>query len=243
MVRGSRRLSAKAIAPARVGLVRERLFSVAESRLGLALAPAGYGKTRLLAQVADTFDGTVCWYRADSADREPALLMAKLGDALLRSVEISAGTSSWEQVLGALEAAGQAVLLVVDDFHELEGSESEHCLASLIESAPGCLRILIAGRRWPTLDIRQLRVSGESAVIEAADLQFRSWEVERLFRDVYGEPLIPEDAAALTRRTGGWAAGLAMFQLLTAGRSPADRRRAVAELGGGQPAGALLPGP
>src|ERR1700730_4552694 len=63
MVRGSRRLSAKAIAPARVGLVRERLFSVAEGRLGLALAPAGYGKTRLLAQVADTFDGAVCWYR------------------------------------------------------------------------------------------------------------------------------------------------------------------------------------
>ena len=67
------------------------------------------------------------------------------------------------------------------------------------------------------LDIRQLRVSGESSVIEAADLQFRSWEVERLFRDVYGEPLIPEDAAALARRTGGWAAGLAMFRLLTSG--------------------------
>lgn len=233
MVRGSRRLSAKAIAPARVGLVRERLFSVAESRLGLALAPAGYGKTRLLAQVADTFDGAVCWYRADSADREPALLMAKLGDALLRSAEIPTVASSWEQVLGTVAAAGRPVLLVVDDFHELEGSESEQYLASLIESAPGCLRILIAGRRWPALDIRQLRVSGESAVIEAADLQFRSWEVERLFRDVYGEPLMPEDAAALTRRTGGWAAGLAMFRLLTTGRSPADRRRAVSELGGG----------
>ena len=132
-----------------------------------------------------------------------------------------------------MAAARQMVLLVVDDFHELEGSESEQCLASMIESAPGCLRILIAGRRWPALDIQQLRVSGESSVIEAADLQFRSWEVERLFRDVYGEPLMPEDAAALTRRTGGWAAGLAMFRLLTAGRSPADRRRAVSELGGG----------
>ena len=232
-MRGCQRLCAKAIAPAQVGLVRERLFSVAESRLGLALAPAGYGKTRLLAQVADAFDGAVCWYRADSADREPTLLMAKLGDALLRSAENLAPVVSWEQVLGTVAAAGQAVLLVVDDFHELEGSASEQCLASLIESAPGCVRIVIAGRRWPALDIRQLRVSGELSVIEAADLQFRSWEVERLFRDVYREPLIPEDAAALARRTGGWAAGLAMFRLLTSGRSPADRRRAVAELGGG----------
>ena len=60
MARGYLRLSAKAMAPARVGLVRERLFAVAETRFGFALAPAGYGKTRLLAQVADTFDGAVC---------------------------------------------------------------------------------------------------------------------------------------------------------------------------------------
>jgi DNA-binding SARP family transcriptional activator len=206
---------------------------VAQNRLGLALAPAGYGKTRLLAQVADAFDGAVCWYRADSADREPTLLLAKLGDALLRSLEIPAVASSWKQILGAVAAAGRSILLVVDDLHELEGSESEQCLANVIESAPGCLQILIAGRRWPALDIRQLRVSGESSVVEAEDLQFRSWEVERLFRDVYREPLVPEDAAALARRTGGWAAGLAMFRLLTTGRSPADRRRAVSELGGG----------
>jgi DNA-binding SARP family transcriptional activator len=233
MARGRRRLSAKAIAPAQMGLIRERLFTVAEGRLGLVLAPAGYGKTRLLAQVADAFEGAVCWYRADSADRDPGLLMAKLGGALLRSLNIPAEATSWEQVFGAVAAARQMLLLVVDDFHELEGSESEQCLASLIESAPGGLQILLAARRWPELDIRHLRVSGESSVVEAADLQFRSWEVERLFRDVYGQPLMPEDAAALTRRTGGWAAGLAMFRLLTSGQSPADRRRAVSELSGG----------
>ena len=234
MVRGRRRLSAKTMAPAQTGLVRERLLTVAEGRLGLVLAPAGYGKTRLLAQVADVSGGAVCWYRADSGDREPALLLAKLGDALLRSLGVRARAGSWEQVLAAVgTAAGQVALLVVDDFHELEGSESEQYLASLVESSPACLRILIAGRRWPALDIQELRMSGESSVIDAEDLQFRSWEVERLFRETYGEPLRPEDAAALTRRTGGWAAGLAMFRLLTAGRSPADRRRALLELGGG----------
>lgn len=233
-MRELRRLSAKTTAPTQTGLVRERLFTVAETRLGLVLAPAGYGKTRVLAQVADVFSGAVCWYRADSGDRDPALLLAKLGDALLRSLEVRVAATSWEQVLGTMdEAARQLTLLVVDDFHELEGSEAEQHLASLIESAPSCLQILVAGRRWPALDIQQLRVSGESSVIEAADLQFRSWEVERLFREVYGEPLSPEDAASLTRLTGGWAAGLAMFRLLTAGRSPADRHRALSELGGG----------
>jgi len=234
MARGSRRLSAKTIAPAQTGLIRDRLFTVTGSRLGFVLAPAGYGKTRLLAQVADAFCGAVCWYRADFNDRDPSLLLAKLGEALLRSLKIRAGAASWDHVLSTVETASDRLtLLVVDDFHELEGSASEQYLASLAESAPTCLQILIAGRRWPALDIQELRMSGESSVIDAHDLQFRSWEVERLFRETYREPLRPEDAAALTRRTGGWAAGLAMFQLLTAGRSPADRRRALLELGGG----------
>ena len=243
MVRGYRRLSAKAIAPARVGLVRERLFTVAETRFGFALAPAGYGKTGLLAQVADTFDGAVCWYRADSADREPTLLMGKLGDALLRSLEITAEATSGSRSSESWRHPGQTVLLVVDDFHELEGSESEQSLASLIESAPGCLRILIAGRRWPALDIRQLRVSGESAVIEAADLQFRSWEVERLFRDVYGEPLNARRrrrADPPHRRLGGRIGHVpaADHGALPGGPAP-GRGRARRR----QPAGALIPGP
>jgi DNA-binding SARP family transcriptional activator len=239
MARGYRRLSAKAIAPAQLGLVRERLLAVAGSRLGVVLAPAGYGKTRLLAQVADSFPGIACWYRADSADRDPALLRARLGDAIRRALDtpgsvpaVPAASASWNPVIHAIAGIRQQVLLAVDDFHELDGSAAEQCLTSLIESAPANCRFLIAGRRWSAMDTRQLRVAGEP-VVEAADLQFRSWEVERLFRDVYKEPLLPEDAASLTRRIGGWAAGLAMFQLLTTGRSPADRHRAVSELGGG----------
>jgi ATP/maltotriose-dependent transcriptional regulator MalT len=112
MTRGRVRLSAKAIAPAQVGLVRERLFTVAQSRLGLVLAPAGYGKTRLLAQVADGFEGAVCWYRADAADRQPAMLMAKLGGELLRALDVPAGDVSWERILDAVQAARQMVLLV-----------------------------------------------------------------------------------------------------------------------------------
>ena len=75
-------------------------------------------------------------------------------------------------------------------------------------------------------------VTGELIELDGDALRFRSWEVEELFRLVYDEPLSPEAAAALIRRTGGWAAGLKLFQLATAGKSSVDRERAVAELGG-----------
>ncbi len=61
-------------------------------------------------------------------------------------------------------------------------------------------------------------VSGELVELDSDALRFRSWEVEELFRVVYREPLSPEAAAALTRRTGGWAAGLMLFHLATSGQ-------------------------
>jgi ATP/maltotriose-dependent transcriptional regulator MalT len=68
--------------------------------------------------------------------------------------------------------------------------------------------------------------------LDGEDLRFRSWEVEQLFRAVYAAPLSPEAAAALTRRTGGWAAGLQLFHLATSQLSRTERERAVDELSG-----------
>ena len=75
-------------------------------------------------------------------------------------------------------------------------------------------------------------LDGELEQLDGEDLRFRSWEVEELFRTVYQRPLSPEAAAALTRRTGGWAAGLQLFHLATARLSRTDRERAIDELTG-----------
>jgi len=243
-------LSAKFIPPEPAGLFRGRLLDVAAHRVGLVLAPAGHGKTTLLGQAASQFDGAVAWYRIDAGDRNPGELAGRIGRTLLKLRPGGAGSravtsfdalgpfdafSSFEDVAAALDGiqADRALLLVLDDFHEIAGSDSERGLARLIAMAPPCLRVLIGARRVSGLDVGALRVYGGVQVLDADDLRFRSWEVERLFRDVYGEPLLPEDAATLTRRTEGWAAGLAMFHLLTAGRAPAERRRALGDLSRG----------
>ena len=83
----------------------------------------------------------------------------------------------------------------------------------------------------PRFNLSRLRVSGQLTELSGDDLRFRSWEVERLFRDFYEEPLPPEDLARLARRTEGWAAGLQLFHLATRGRPPDERRRLLGELG------------
>jgi DNA-binding SARP family transcriptional activator/tetratricopeptide (TPR) repeat protein len=231
-------LSAKFVPPEPTGLVRGRLMDRLTQRVGVVLAPAGHGKTTLLGQFAANFGGAVAWYRIDVGDRNPLDLATRMGRVLLKlnpgGAPDGGGTSfeSLATILDAIPATSDA-LLVLDDFHVIAGTESENKLVELISMAPPRLRVLLGARRAGGLDIEALRIYGGVRVMDADDLRFRSWEVETLFREVYRRPLLPEDAATLTRRTEGWAAGLAMFQLLTEGRAPAQRRQAIGELSRG----------
>jgi DNA-binding SARP family transcriptional activator len=229
-------LIAKVLPPDPSGLVRERLLRLTSGRVALVVAPAGHGKTTLLSQAAAAFEGAVAWYRLDAQDRAPGAFLGHVLTSVLRSFGAAREQpGSVEAALAAVETVvgdGRA-LLMIDDFHEVTGSPTEAALVRLTELAPPCLTVVLAGRRAPTLDMLALRLSPDVQVVDAEDLRFRSWEVERLFRDVYSAPLHPEDAAKLSARTDGWAAGLVMFHLLTARRSAGDRRATLAGMSRG----------
>ncbi|MEP6696269.1 MAG: BTAD domain-containing putative transcriptional regulator [Pseudonocardiales bacterium] len=218
------------------GLTRERVLlaldRVWDHRLGLVLAPPGAGKTTALAQYATTAQGPVAWYRAESTDGRAATLIAYVSKALSAALDIGpAEPADLESLVAGVEAwGGPAALLIVDDLHMLEGTEAERELERLLDLAPPSLHILAGSRRAPSFNLPRLRVAGALLEVDGADLRFRSWEVEQLFRSVYGEPLPPEELATLSRRTEGWAAGLQLFHLATAGKPVDERREAVASL-------------
>lgn len=228
--------SAKMRVPSIRGLTRERVLLTLERiwdhRLGLVLAPPGAGKTTALAQFAGSVDIPVAWYRAETTDGDPAVMIAYLARALGDVLDHpAADQTDVESLVDALDgSAATTVLLVIDDLHMLEGTEAEVELERLVELAPPCLHILAASRRAPAFNLSRLRVAGDLLELDAGDLRFRSWEVEQLFGSVYGEPLPPEELAQLSRRTEGWAAGLQLFHLATVGKPVAERRRAVSSL-------------
>jgi DNA-binding SARP family transcriptional activator len=104
-------------------------------------------------------------------------------------------------------------------------------LERFIDYLPASLAVLIGSRSEPAFNLSRRRVSGGLLEIGPDDLRFRSWEVERLFRDFYEVAVGPEEIARLARRTEGWAAGLQLFHLATTGKSPDERRRILAGLG------------
>ena len=230
-------VSAKVLIPQVSWLARERvdalLARIWQHRVGLVVAPAGSGKSTLLAGFAASANVPVAWYRAESWDAKTATLLSHLQSAFTAGLgPIADSWDSVETAARALEAwAGRRAVLIVDDLHTLEDSPAEHTLERLIDYAPPSITFLIGSRALPGFNLSRLRVSGSLLEIGSEDLRFRSWEVERLFRDFYRAPLPPEELAELARRTEGWAAGLQLFHLATRGKSPQERRRILTALG------------
>ncbi|WP_344172331.1 AAA family ATPase [Kribbella lupini] len=210
------------------------LLDEAGPSVGLLLAPAGSGKTTLLAQVAATQLRPTAWYRARPEDRTEDALVQHVTEALsvVLPNALPVSTTVDQLILATESGVAQSVQLIVDDVHELAGSPAETALERFLEFRPRHLRLLFGSRRPLALNTSRLQVSGDLLELDSDDLRFRSWEVEELFRSVYRQPLSPEAAAALTRRTGGWAAGLQLFHLATLGKSSTERIRAATELGG-----------
>ena len=230
-------VSAKVLIPQVQSLARERvdalLARIWQHRVGLVVAPAGSGKSTLLAGFAASADVPVAWYRAESWDAKTTTLLSHLESAFTAVLgNIPSGWDSVETAARALESwAGRRALLIIDDLHTLEDSPAERTLERLIDYAPPSITFLIGSRALPGFNLSRLRVSGSLLEIGSEDLRFRSWEVERLFRDFYRAPLPPEELAELARRTEGWAAGLQLFHLATRGKSPQERRRILTALG------------
>lgn len=216
------------------GLERDRLQRLLSDawryRTVLVTAPAGSGKTTVLAQFTSHVTEPVAWYRAEASEGSSEAFLAHLEYAWAGALGgLQRGWSRVEDALRALECwNGGRALLVVDDLHTLRGTRAEGDLERLLTYLPPNLTVLAASRTAPGFNLSRLRVSGELLEIGADALRFRSWEVERLFRDFYSEPLPPEDLAELARRTEGWAAGLQLFHLATRGKPAAERRRTLA---------------
>lgn len=190
------------VPPSAVGLRREallrRLDPVARDHLGLLLAPAGSGKTTLMAQWAQSAAMPVAWCRLDAAAamRDPtAWLWQALAPHLSPRPQPSADVPELIQVLQAHPAR---LLLVLDDLHTIAESGSMVELERFILLASANLRVLLGSRVMPQVNMARHELP-PVVLLTGDDPRFRTWEVEKLFRHVHRAPLRPHDGASVHR--------------------------------------------
>ena len=208
--------------------------------LMLVCAPAGFGKTVLLADWARRGQQPVAWLSLDVGDNDPARFwrhgVAALDQArpgIAGRVGLLLGPpapSSYEGLVTALInelAAGpdaDQVLLVLDDYHLIDSEAVHASLAFLLEHRPPGLHLVLASRSDPPLPLARLRGGGQLAELRAAELRFTADEAAALLRQgaaVSGATLPDTAVAALAARTEGWAAGLQLAALSLRGRPDA----------------------
>ncbi len=197
----------------------------------LVSAPAGFGKTTLLAAWAAARP-TAAWLSLDPRDNDPTTFWTYLV-AALRAAGLPVGADALallesprppiEAVLASLlndlSCVADDVVLVLDDYHVVDSRDVHDGVAFLLEHLPPQLHLVIAGRADPPLPLARLRGRGELVEVRAADLRFTGDEAAAYLGGAVGPELTAQDVAALETRTEGWIAALQLAALSMQGRT------------------------
>ena len=220
----------------RTALVDRLLASDAEPVV-CVIAPAGYGKTTLLAQWAQHTAHRVGWVSVDQRDNDPAVLLRYLAVALDRvepiDPEVMRGlTAPGASIMGAVPrlaaavtAMTQPVALVLDHVELLDTQQCLDAVAELAAQIPKGAQLLLASRTRPPLPVSVLRAQGQVVEIGADELAMDHQEAAALLEGA-GVQLDDAEVDELIERTEGWPVGLYLTALaLKSGRLQAGGPR------------------
>jgi LuxR family transcriptional regulator, maltose regulon positive regulatory protein len=201
----------------------------------LVCAPAGFGKTALLADWARGGGRPVAWLGLDGGDNDPARFWRYAVAALDRARPGLAERvgpllgppppRSFEGLVTglinelAVQPGPDEVLLVLDDYHLIDSGPVHESVAFLLENLPPGLHLVVSSRADPPLPLPRLRARGQLAELRGAELRFTTEEAAALLGAAAGPGLPGTAVAALTARTEGWAAGLQLAALSLRGQA------------------------
>ena len=217
--------------------LRADLDAADPADVALVCAPAGYGKTLLLADWARSSTAAdIAWVGLDRDDNDPKRLWASVVAAVAACPSVPAdsrlhrpwpwprATAAQPEFLAELGAALQRlprpIRLILDDAHELVDPDTLHGLQILTRNRPAGIQLVLSSRLDPPLSLPQLRLTGRLWELRAARMRFSPAEAATLLARS-GVHLTPGQLEVLHARTGGWAAGLRLAALAMA--KTADR--------------------
>ncbi len=210
----------------------ESMQGLLNSKLLLLSAPAGYGKTSLLIDLAQNINMPVCWLALDLLDRNPQRFIAYLIAALaerfpgvgetsrtllkqLKSIEKDSETLLVTLTNELYECVEDDYLLIIDDYHLLDEVPFISALLNrFLQLVDENCHILISSRSLPDLDDVTLMVAREQVSgLSHAELAFLPREIQALYAQNHHQHLSDEMAKELAEQTGGWITGMVLSNL------------------------------
>ena len=207
--------------------LQERIAQGLRGPLTLIAAPAGFGKTTLVASCIAACGMPVAWLSLDKNDNQTGRFLSYVVAAMQEAdegmgngaAELMAGMQQTppETVLASLindlDRDNKEIALVLDDYQFISSQAVHEATTFLLEHCPKTFHVVIASRSDPPLPLARLRARGQVVELRAADLRFTEPEAAQFLNEVMGLRLDAGSVAKLAGRTEGWIAGLQMAAL------------------------------
>ncbi|CAN5180420.1 LuxR C-terminal-related transcriptional regulator [soil metagenome] len=224
---------------------RARLdFEEGSARVILVCAPAGYGKTTLVASWANGRESATVWLSLDTADNDPVRFLMhftaaiqsrfpEFGTVIVEMLESSPPppiANLMRSLVNQIYQLPERLSLVLDDLHLLTNPAVHEAIAFLIEHQPDRFQLVIASRNDPPFSLARLRAQRHLLEFRAMDLRFKPDEARIFCNEVMQSGLDPEQVDALMHRTEGWITGLQLAALSL--RNNPDKRGFINDFAG-----------
>lgn len=193
--------------------------------LVLVSAPAGSGKSTLVAAWAAAHSGPVAWLQVEESDADPARFWVSVVAAIGRTNpsvaaeleplvagSLGAGQVVVPALVNAVESLTERIVVVLDDYHLIDDADVHRSMENLVDLCPPQLTLVLVTRADPPFRLGRMRVRKRVREIRALDLRFDTTEAAELLGSV-AEGLGGERLDELCERTEGWAAGLVLAGL------------------------------
>lgn len=229
----------------RTGLLsRQRLIKLfndlIDHRLTVITAPAGYGKTTLLVDVAHQIELPVCWYAVDALDNDVYRFVAHFIAAIAhrfpefgqRSAAVLEGipldTAGLDRLVTTVvnelcEHVHEHFTLILDDYHLVNNDETiKYFMDRFIQLADENCHLIISSRKLLNIDLILLTAKRQAIGFGYLELAFQPEELQALLLQNYNLTISTQTAQALVQKTEGWITGL-LLSVQTDWKGKTDR--------------------
>lgn len=210
----------------------KKLDAGRQGKLTLVSAPAGFGKTTLVAEWLQWLTGVsseipieryrAAWLSLDAEDNDLTRFLTYLLAALRKvdpsmtagslevdqSLQLPSFASVLSPLINDVTTAGHQIIFVLDDYQQVKSQPVHDAVTFLIDHLPDNMHLVIASRVDPPLPLARLRAQGQLNELRLKDLRFSPEETATFLKLSSGLDLTAESIFALSDRTEGWIAGL-----------------------------------
>lgn len=195
-------------------LSRRHLFELIDERAPgytMVVAPAGYGKTSLIAEWAKQSKKKIVWYTMSETDSSIGL--ARYLIAAIRQVfpefEPDLEAKTVTQIFQAIANLNEDIVLVLDNVVDVFTYQL-NATQSYMDAIPDNIHIFALRRLMPSVSLKRFSSIGRLSVITAGDLVFSKAEIKSLLQ-VSGIDANEKKLEQVIQQTHGWPSAVGII--------------------------------